>query len=206
MNVIIKRREADALHKAIMKYKSFRISLLSVLFFFLVQAQSSYAAAQELSAGQISERVVCKSDSSQSYALYLPSNYSDARAWPIIYCFDPGARGRLPVERFKEAAEKYGYIVAGSNNSRNGPGVPLDAIINSLLEDTHERLAIDDARVYLAGFSGGARLACAVGYKFSGKVAGVIASGGGFPQHIRPSRATPFVLFGAAGIEDFNLI
>ena len=152
------------------------------------------------------ERVVCKADLSQSYALFLPSNYTPARKWPIIYCFDPGARGNLPVERFKEAAEKYGYIVAGSNNSRNGPGVPLEMIINRFWEDTHARLAIDDARIYTAGFSGGARVACAVGYMFNGKVAGVIVSGGGFPQNISPSRATPFALFGAAGIEDFNLI
>ncbi|HJQ68499.1 MAG TPA: hypothetical protein VKA70_05990 [Blastocatellia bacterium] len=124
----------------------------------------------------------------------------------MIYCFDPGARGQMPVERFKDAAEKYGYIVVGSNNSRNGPGVPLDTIINTLWQDTHARLSIDDARVHAAGFSGGARVACAFGYMFNGRVAGVIASGGGFPQNIRPSRATPFVLFGAAGVEDFNLI
>jgi poly(3-hydroxybutyrate) depolymerase len=184
----------------------FRTSSLLALLFSLIFALAGRAQEQELSAGRVIERVVCKADSSQSYALYLPSNYTAASKWPIIYCFDPGARGSMPVERFKEAAEKYGYIVAGSNNSRNGPGVPLETIINRLWEDTHARLAIDDARIYAAGFSGGARVACAFGYMFNGKVAGVIASGGGFPQNISPSRSTPFVLFGAAGMEDFNLI
>ena len=171
-----------------MKRNRLSISLLAALLFSFLFAHSVLARAQEFAAGQLIERVVCKADQSQSYALFLPSNYTPARKWPIIYCFDPGARGSLPVERFKEAAEQYGYIVAGSNNSRNGPGVPIKQIINGLLEDTHERLEIDDSRVYTAGFSGGARLACAVGYMFNGKIAGVIASGGGFPQNITPSR------------------
>src|SRR5690348_17102495 len=71
--------------------------------------------------GQLVERIVALNDASQSYALYLPSNYTPDRKWPILYAFDPGAHGRAPVERFKEAAEKYGWIVVGSNNSRNGP-------------------------------------------------------------------------------------
>ena len=69
--------------------------------------------------GQIVEKVVCAQDVNQTYALYLPSNYVSTRKWPILYAFDPGARGRIPVERFKEAAERFGWIIVGSNNSRN---------------------------------------------------------------------------------------
>src|SRR5581483_5265021 len=57
---------------------------------------------------------------------------------------------------------------------------------------------------YTAGFSGGARVACGVGYMFSGSVAGVIACGAGFPPAVSPSTSTPFVLFGTAGVEDLN--
>jgi hypothetical protein len=39
----------------------------------------------------------------------------------MLYCLDPDARGRIPVERFAEAAGRAGWIVGGSNNSRNGP-------------------------------------------------------------------------------------
>ena len=63
-------------------------------------------AAQELPRGQVIERVAVGGDERQSYALFVPSNYSAERAWPILYCLDPGARGRVPVERFAEAAEK----------------------------------------------------------------------------------------------------
>ena len=67
--------------------------------------------------GQIVERIEALDDSSQSYALYLPSNYTPDRKWPVLYAFDPGARGSVPVERFKEAAEKYGWIVLGSKRT-----------------------------------------------------------------------------------------
>jgi hypothetical protein len=70
------------------------------------------------SPGQIGD-VVCISDAAQSYALYLPSAYGAAKRWPIIYFFDPGGRGRRPLELYKEVAETYGFILAGSNNSRN---------------------------------------------------------------------------------------
>ena len=153
--------------------------------------------------GQIVERIETLNDSSQSYALYLPSNYTPDRKWPVLYAFDPGARGRTPVERFKEAAEKYGWIVLGSNNSRNGPWSVSVNAWNAMLRDTHQRFAIDDERSYATGFSGGARVAVriAIGCKC---LAGVIANGAGFPVDLAPSSQMHFVFFGAAGVDDFN--
>ena len=76
--------------------------------------------AQNVVAGQIIDRVTCAADPSQSYALFVPAEYTPSRSWPVIFAFDPGGRGRVPVERYQAAAERYGYIVVGSNNSRNG--------------------------------------------------------------------------------------
>src|SRR5881397_653887 len=82
---------------------------------------SAPVAAQDLPRGQIINEVKCAADPSQSYALYLPSNYTPERAWSLLVGFHPAARGRAMVETYQAAAEKYGYVVAGSNNSRNGP-------------------------------------------------------------------------------------
>lgn len=137
------------------------------------------------------------------FDLSRASALTPTRKWPILYAFDPGARGRVPVERFKEAAEKYGWIVLGSNNSRNGPWNVVVNAWNAMLTDTHQRFAIDDERTYATGFSGGARAAVriAVGCKC---LAGVIANGAGFPPDISPSPQMHFVFFGAAGVDDFN--
>jgi len=179
---------------------TFRFSVIVVL---LAHSANAIAQTESIPKGQIVERIQALSDASQSYALYLPSNYTPDRKWPVLYAFDPGARGRVPVERFKTAAEKYGWIVAGSNNSRNGPwSLAVDAW-NAMQTDTHQRFAIDDERMYATGFSGGARAAIrvAIGCKC---LAGVMANGAGFPIDLAPSPQMHFVFFGAAGVDDFN--
>jgi hypothetical protein len=176
------------------------VMLAPVLSLILVSAVS----AQELPRGTVIDKVVCARDSSQSYALYLPATYSADRTWPILYAFDAGARGTLPVERFREAAERYGVIVVGSNNSRNGPmTIAMDAM-NAMLADTQGRFGLNPGRVYLAGFSGGARAAVTIGMALKGQAAGVIGFGAGFPVGVAPSAPVPFAFFGAAGTDDFN--
>jgi tetratricopeptide (TPR) repeat protein len=136
--------------------------------------------------------------------LYLPSNYSSTRSWPLLAAFDPGARGNAPVEHFKEAAERYGYIVCGSNNSRNGPLPPSGEAAKAMLEDVYARFSIDDKRVYLTGLSGGARAATAIAVWLTGHVAGVIACGAGLANGIEPPAMVPFAFYGTVGAEDFN--
>lgn len=178
------------------------IFAVAVVAITLVTASGSLGGeVDDLPRGQVIEKVTCKADSQQSYSLFLPSHYTPDKKWPILYAFDPGARGKLPVNLFKEAAEKFGFIVAGSNNSRNG--IQVSPLIAALWADTHERFSIDERRVYTAGFSGGARVASSVGFTYPG-VAGVIACSGGFPPRVSPSTPVPFVLFGTTGTEDFN--
>jgi poly(3-hydroxybutyrate) depolymerase len=162
---------------------------------------ASTAFAQGLPAGQIIDRVTCAADSSQSYALFVPADYTHTRSWPVIIAFDPGARGRVPVERYQAAAERYGYIVVGSNNSRNG-GTEFPKVLAALTNDVSARFAVDPKRVYLAGMSGGARTALGVALA-SKEIAGVIASSAGYPDtNIR--RTLSFPLFATAGTDDFN--
>ena len=174
-----------------------------VLLFFWLGVMCFSVQAQELPKGQIVEKVVCQSNTNYSYALYLPSNYTPEKRWPILYSFDPIARGSVPVQRFKEAAEKYGYIVVGSHNSRNG-SIKLSEIVAALIEDTLKRFSINEQRVYATGFSGGARVACSVAEKLNGAITGVIACGAGFPPELSPSKNIPFIFFGTIGTEDFN--
>lgn len=181
------------------------------------QAQTSTAKvspaaappAAELPVGKIVERVLCTADPSQSYSLYLPTNYSKERTWPILYCFEPVARGLLPTEFYREAAERFGWIVVTSWNSQNGSlRLSLDAG-SAMWRDTHERLRIDDRRVYTSGFSGGARVATLIAMSCGGCISGVIGCGAGFPQAVDPlDKQTPenlkFAYFATIGMEDYN--
>jgi hypothetical protein len=144
--------------------------------------------------------VVCESDPTQTYTLYLPSKYTPERTWPVIFAFDPGGRGRNPVERYEAAAEQYGYIVAGSNTSRNG--LPAGRAVQAMSGDVGARFNIDPKRMYTAGMSGGARVAMSIALN-SPRVAGVFASSAAYPDgELR--KTLPFPVFATAGTEDFN--
>jgi len=147
--------------------------------------------------------IVCQSDNLQSYAMYLPSNYTSKKKWPVIYFFDPQADGILPIKMYKRLAEKYGYILIGSNNSQNGTTWDkITASVQTLMDDTHKRISIDDKRVYLAGFSGGARVAGLIAEMTPG-ITGIIGCGAGI-NGIDPETIYPFSYIGLVGNKDFN--
>src|SRR5687768_4737034 len=129
------------------------------LWLLLAVLTGASASAQELQPGRIIDDVVCRNDASQRYTLYVPSNFTPARQWPVIFAFDPRADGRAGVEQYRDAAEKYGYIVAGSNNSRNGAWQFSANAATAMAADVRERFPVDLKRMYTAGMSGGARVA-----------------------------------------------
>src|SRR5579863_7837170 len=154
-----------------------------------VQAQQSIppnTAPQDLQPGVVLPKVSCATPADQNYALYLPAHYSREKRWPIVYAFDPAARGSMPVELMKDAAERYGYIVVGSNNSHNGAWKPQAEAAQAMFQDTHARLSVDNNRIYFAGFSGGARLASTLAQQCN-CAAGVLLSGAGFSPSTPPA-------------------
>ena len=178
--------------------------LAMVLLAWFCGSLAAQVAPSPFSTGKVIPKVVCSADSKQSYALYLPSAFSATRRWPIIYLFDPLARGEVAVEAARAAAEKFGYLVVASNNSRNGPMADSTAAANAVWHDTQERFPVEEQRRYLAGMSGGARLVTAIALSCDGCAAGVIANAAGFPIDKPPQRNMKFAYFGAVGNADFN--
>jgi dienelactone hydrolase len=169
----------------------------------VAQSGPTSPATQDLRPGVLLPKVFCATPSEQSYALYLPSHYTSEKRWPIVYAFDPAAHGNIPVELMKDAAERFGYIVAGSNNSHNGAWKPEADAAQAMFQDTHARLAIDNNRVYFAGFSGGARLASSLAQRCH-CAAGVLLNGAGFSPSSPPAPEATFSVFAAVGTFDFN--
>ena len=171
---------------------------------FMVAIGASRVRAQELPRGVVIDDVKCADDAAQSYSLFLPSAYRPDRVWSLLIGFHPGARGRAIVETYQAAAEQYGYIVAGSNTSRNGPWSVSMTAVHAVSADLGQRFSIDAERLYLTGLSGGARVAMMVALG-KNNIAGVIASSAGFPDS-QPRASVPFAVFGTAGTDDFNYI
>jgi predicted esterase len=158
---------------------------------------------QSLPPGTLLPKVVTLKNAQQSYALYLPLRYSPAQRWPMVYVFDPLARGELALRQFQHAAELHGFIVAASNNSRNGPWAPQFEAAQAMVSDTQQRFSIDTKRIYFAGFSGGARVSSQLALLCK-CAAGVLLSGAGFPHNSPPSPDANFAVFSAVGNADFN--
>ena len=161
----------------------------------------SYADSFE--AGKIIDRVFCKSDPTQSYALYIPAKVNKSTL-PVIYFFDPHADGILPVKKYKPLADQFGFILIGSNNSKNGNDWPTtENICQHLFDDSQARVKINRKRIYTCGFSGGAKVAGYMALKYP-EVKGMIANGAGLPDGT-PAGDFNFSFTGIAGEGDMNL-
>ena len=140
-------------------------------------------AAEPFVPGKVIGRVSCKADPAQSYALYIPVR-GNKEPLPVIYFFDAHGAGALPLNKYKALADVYGFILIGSNNSKNGNDwSTTETIWDRLFDDTRKRLAINENRIYTGGFSGGAKVAGYVAINHP-VVKGVIANGAGLPDGV----------------------
>lgn len=165
---------------------------------FLMFAQTTFKK------GIIVDSVKVSNTTGESFALYIPTSFDDSNPSSIIFVFEPAARGAVGVAPFTEVAEAYGHIVVCSNNSKNGPYEKSFQFANTLFDHVFSNFSINESEMYVAGFSGGARLASAIAV-LTDRFAGVIACGAGLsadPSHI-PS-VQKFAYVGICGNEDMN--
>ena len=107
---------------------------------------------------------------------------------------------RTIPELFHQAADRYGWILISSNDTRSDTtNEPNMKAINALGPELR-RFAVDPRRVYATGFSGGGILAWWLGERTRG-LAGVISVGSRLADNA--AEELSFVHWGAAGDVDF---
>lgn len=170
------------------------------------------ASAQD-GGGATVARVKAASDTAFSYALYLPPGHDPSRRWPAILLMDPRGRALVPLERFRDGAAELGFVLISSyDTSSDEPtsGVDTQAAVEVLLNETVDRLGLDPDRLYLAGFSGTARIGWTIAALNPDVIAGVAAFGAGTASaatlltRAYGEAATVGGYYGGAGLEDFN--
>jgi dienelactone hydrolase len=170
------------------------------------QPSPGVADLAHLAPGVVHSGIAAQPDPTQTYELYLPAGFDPAdthRRWPLLMIFDPRSRGALALDIFRPAADRWGWILASSDDTRSdGPFDPNVRAVNAMFPDLVTRLPVDPKRIYATGFSGGAILSWVVGQN-TGSRAGVI-SGGGRPPDGFESEAPRFALWAEAGTTDFN--
>ncbi|MFZ4520429.1 MAG: hypothetical protein ACOYNC_01915 [Bacteroidales bacterium] len=160
--------------------------------------------------GVVHTSIACAGNRSLSYALYIPKgsypgkDIPSTHLFPLIIAFDPHGDGSLPLTKYQALAEKFGIMFIGSNNSKNGlPATEIQEIVNGLMTEARAVYPVDTSRIYLLGFSGGARVAAMAGL-YQVQVKGVIGCGAGFGNTQQPVRYK-FDYYGMAGTADFNM-
>lgn len=152
-------------------------------------------------------RVVCLADPSQSYELYIPPTAPATGPAPICYGFDPGGNGKATLLQLAPAALENGWILAVSNNSKNGPWADIFIAQDAVLLDTETRLNLSPTRRFAGGMSGGARASLALAYRYPAKICGtlLVAAGGPFGTSLAPS-TNRLVVHILIGTEDSNYL
>jgi hypothetical protein len=163
-------------------------------------AQSASAA---LAKGRLHRAVAVADRPDHTYALYLPTAYDRRQPRPLLLAFCAGGDGAGAVARHQRAAEAHGWIVAGSNVSRNGPPEPSQDAARTLLADVRARFAVDEARLYACGLSGGACVANWLAQSAAVPFAGVFLHARGDITQVPGGPARTFHLL-APGAADFN--
>lgn len=132
--------------------------------------------------------VACLDSPGQTYELYIPPTALPENS-AILYVFSPGGNGKEMLGWMTPAADAFGWIVAASNNSRNGPWPPILEAQDAVLRDTEERLSLHPTRRFATGFSGGARASLALAFRYPQRISGVLAMGAGWPinTNLQPS-------------------
>jgi predicted esterase len=181
--------------------------LFSLCFLITIISAQSLLFPQAIVRDKVTDTIRCRDNTGQSYALYLPEQYDNIKSWPVILIFDPSARGSEGVNAFRKAAKKYGFILACSNNSHNGPMADNFVAADAMLKDLEGRFKIDHKQIFAAGFSGGSRFATAFAVKEQ-KIAGLIGCGAGLPNDriYLPSRISSFAYYGLVGTLDMNYL
>src|SRR5262245_22916909 len=174
----------------------------------LAAAAADAQSLRTVRPGTLREKIVSQTDTSQTYAAYIPARYDTTRAWPIAFLMDPRGRALIPLERMRAAAEHFGYILLSSYNTISDSATNANVVaMNAMLTDAQKTLRVDTRRIYLVGFSGTARVSWDFAGELKDRVAGIFgagASGLNFALALRGAPPPKTVFYGAVGTTDFN--
>jgi predicted esterase len=110
----------------------------------------------------------------QRYQLFVPKDYVASKDWPLVVFISPGD-DPLGWRFWQKPCEELGMLFCAPYGAGNA--VPVDQrsrLVLDVLDDVRRRYRIDPDQTYLAGFSGGGRMACTLAFALPEYFGGVI--------------------------------
>jgi len=132
-------------------------------------------------------------------AYYIPTEVEPSS---VLILLDAQARGFLPIVRYRELADKFGFILIGSNISENGYPYPQTQEHFTIVKNwvDQEFVSLTD-KVHLGGFSGGARVAGWLAFDFN--FPSIFGCAAGVPNNDKEIINDKF-FYGTTSTLDFN--
>jgi pimeloyl-ACP methyl ester carboxylesterase len=120
---------------------------------------------------------------------------------PLVIVIDPHGDGLMALQKFRESLKDLPFVIAGSEKIRNNDE-GFEASLQNLYQDIMEKYPVDPQKAFVAGFSGGARMALYYGLHYP--VNGIIMFGAG-PGNLPSGYQSPQI-YAVSGTRDFNFI
>lgn len=183
-------------HASIMR----KIFFTSIILLFSIALQAQEIRVRK---GASTDSLPIPGVPSATYAMYMPSNYSPDKEWPIVFVFDSQGRGVATANLFRAAAEEQDYIVASINLDLKSK--PIDTIISTattMINGVMGTFPVDVQQVYTAGLGEGAQVGSAMPIIFK-DIAGILAVGNSFVNPDRIKKQDPNMFIGIAGSKDY---
>jgi hypothetical protein len=110
----------------------------------------------------------------QSYELFVPARKDAKTPVPAIVFVSAGDEP-AGWKAFESLCKEKGFVFVGVRGAGNNvPGPKRVRIVLDCLDDVRRQIPLDPDRTYVSGFSGGARIACAVGFALPEHFGGVL--------------------------------
>src|SRR5690606_26569682 len=178
--------------------KKILLTILFSSFGFLVHAQQLV-----LKKGEILDSIPILDSIQTTFSLYLPTQFSMDREWPLLLALDMKGKQRQTLSMFLQAAEAQGYVLMSPRISDSLPVADNMVKIGTALERALGMLPIDQDRIYVAGEGANGRFSSLVPV-FIPKIHGVISIGAGLANVEVLNAERRFHFIGIINIENFN--
>jgi len=164
----------------------------------------THSQSLTLKKGVIQDSVRVGELATESFALFVPSDYDAQTRWPLLMVFDMQGKTRRAMAMYQATAENHGFIMVGSNAVRDTLAIS-DNIERTtrMIATVQSILSVDARRMYTTGFKAGGKMAALVPV-FIKAVRGVVSLGASLPNSELLSIQNRYHYIGIVGEEDFN--
>ena len=164
------------------------------------------ATSQELrlKKGVVIDSVPVLESATETFSLYIPTSFSQKGTWPLLVPLESKGRSSQIMKRFKNQAEKNGYILASPNSIHDS--IPLSdnmVRLGNVLSSLESMFPINANRIFTAGFDDGARLANLTPFVFD-NIRGVLSCGAALSNVELLTTKNSFYFLALVGKDDFT--